>query len=74
MSVSFQHAALFQIADECRLWLVDVFRLLGNVGGQATVLVPTAVIELHATDTAFKQPPREQTVRCKCAGLLRPSP
>ena len=65
-----QHAALLEIAYEGSLRLVDIAGLLGNIGGQSAMLVPTAVIKLHATHTLFQQTARQQTVGREGSGAL----
>ena len=66
----FQHPACFEIRDESRLRLINIVRLFWDIRGKSPVLIPTAVIELHAADTLFQQSPGEQAVGGECAWLL----
>ena len=48
-----QHAALFQVADECGAGLIHVAALQAQVAGQVVVLVPAAVVELDEAHAAL---------------------
>ena len=55
-----QHAALFQILDQCPAGLVDVAALVGQVAGDVGVLVPAAMEDLDEPHVAFGHPASQQ--------------
>src|SRR3954468_16774051 len=57
-----EQTALFQVFDERGAGFVGVFRLRFDAVGQAAVMIPVAMTELHEAHAAFGETAREQAV------------
>ena len=57
-----QHAESFEVFNQGCLRLVGVFALETDFIRKSSVLVPSAVVELHEADAAFSQSPRHEAV------------
>ena len=57
-----QHAAGFEVLEECRGWLVNVVTLVGQLARECHVLIPAAVKELHEPYIAFEQAAGQQAI------------
>ena len=62
-----EQTTLFQIFDQCCLRLINILALLGKRSDQATMLIPSPVIELNKTNTTFGQSPGQEAVGSKLA-------
>src|SRR5215471_18214390 len=66
-----QQSPFLEILHQCGATLVGVLRLPCQLRGKIGVLIPSSVKQLHKTDSALRQPAREETIRCECAGFAR---
>ncbi|SVE59913.1 uncharacterized protein METZ01_LOCUS512767, partial [marine metagenome] len=55
-----EHAALFEVFDECGGRLINIHALVFDVGGKCAVLIPAAMENLHGSHTALDEPPGEE--------------
>ena len=62
-----EHPALFQVGDQRRRGLINIFALRSVLAGEITVRVPTAMENLNVAHPAFRKPARVQTAGGKCA-------
>ena len=69
-----QHAAVFQILDQRRLWLVDILGLGLDPSRKLGVHVPPTVEKFDETHIAFRQSPGEQSVGREGPRRLRVGP
>lgn len=58
----FEHVALFQIFDERGARLIGLLAILFEIGDEIAVLVPRFMEELHETNAALDQTPREEAI------------
>lgn len=64
-----EEPALLQVAHQRRRGLIGLLALDANVLRQVVMMVPVLMVKLHEPDTALDEPPRQQTIGRKGAGI-----
>jgi len=64
-----EHASSFEVADQCGGCLIGFSTLVGQLLGQAAVLVPALVVKLDEADASFGQTAGQEAVGGEATGV-----
>src|SRR5262245_34620038 len=64
-----QHAAFFEVGNEGKAGLVNVFALTANATWQTTVVIPSWMIKLDETDIPFSKATGQKAIGGERAGF-----
>ena len=57
-----EHASLLQILNERRRPLIDLLGQFGMTPREIAVVIPSSMVKLNETNTAFREPTRQNTI------------